>query len=86
MRSMFLLIAVVLSAPMYAQSQSDCRLLGGTQDERMFYDASGVRKLPDGHFEIWLKSLPGKAMVKRLNARAKDKDLTDHAARKLASG
>jgi hypothetical protein len=42
------------------QPTSDWRLIGGTSDSYVFYDAGGARKLPDGHFEVWLKMLPKK--------------------------
>jgi hypothetical protein len=35
-------------------------MIGGTNDEYVFYDASGVQKLPDGDFEVWIKGLPKK--------------------------
>jgi hypothetical protein len=67
------------------ESTSDWRLIGGTSDSYTFYDANSVRKLPDGHFEVWLKGLPMTATNKAAN-KALDKDHVDRAAKKIASG
>jgi hypothetical protein len=69
---------------LYAQqSMSDWRVIGGTDDSAVFYDARGVRKFSNGHFEVWLKVLPVKAIT---DSKPVDKDRTARGARKLASG
>src|SRR5262245_33763467 len=67
------------------QTTSDWRMIGGTSDTYVFYDASRVRNLPDGHFEVWLKALPTKATNKAADKQL-DKEHVDWAAKKITSG
>jgi hypothetical protein len=78
-------LTLVASTTLQAQqSTSDWRVIGSTSDSIMFYDANGVRKLPNGHFEAWVKTLPGQALR---TARGKaDKQLIGRATTKLVSG
>jgi hypothetical protein len=87
-----ILVALVLAAStaLYAQQSTyDWRLLGdaeGSPETHVFYDAAGTRKLPDGHYEVWLKALPIKATDNATNQVAHDKARIDHAAQKLLAG
>jgi hypothetical protein len=85
MKSLVRAAMILCASTLHAQQPaSDWRMIGETKDEAVFYDASGMRKLPNGHLEVWLKALPLKAIIKAYEQR--DKERRDRAVRKLVSG
>lgn len=79
------LVSILLAGANTPEPLSDWRLLGGTADEYVLYEAKGVRRLPDGHLEMWLKALPMKDMDEQANKPA-DKARIDRIAAKIVRG
>jgi hypothetical protein len=77
----FILVGILATSVAYSQT-TDWQLVGGTDDAYVFYDAKGIRRVADDHFEVWLKALPASAIDKT----KLDKDGVDHAAKKVLSG
>jgi hypothetical protein len=50
----------------------------------IFYDASGVQKLADGTYQVWLKGLPGKEVEKAVSKLSRDEAW--RAAAKVMTG
>ena len=76
---------LLLSTAAVAQTQPDWRVIAGTPDTAIFCDMSRVRKMPDGHVQVWTKGLPAKDLVRESN-KPITKEQTSAAAEKLLRG
>lgn len=85
----YVLGGAICAATQAQQAIVDWRLIGMTASSPaayVFYDANGVRKLPNGRFEAWLKTLPGPATEKAASKLADDQAHLDHMTKKIAAG
>jgi hypothetical protein len=80
-------LAFILNvAPLAQPISPDWRLVGFASDGYLFYDAQGLRKLANGHFEVWLKGLPAKRTEKAVDKLANDKGRLEHMYQKIKAG
>jgi hypothetical protein len=78
--------ALLLSTAAVAQIQPDWRVIASTPDTVLFCDMSRVRKMPDGHVQVWTKGLPAKDLVREESSKPITKEQTSAAAEKLIHG
>ena len=85
-------VAMILcaSTTLHAQqSTHDWRIVGatsGTTTAYVFYDANSVRKLSNGHLQVWLKAIPANETYKAADEVSKDPAHLDAMQKKLATG
>ena len=75
-------LSLLLASVSVAQPATDWKLIGGGSNTYLLYDSAGLRKLENGHFEVWLKGLPKTSVDKAKLS----KDGIARAANKVASG
>jgi hypothetical protein len=85
-------LAVILCASTTLPAQQsihDWRIVGATSGSTrayVFYDANSVRKLPNGHLEVWLKAIPADDAYKAADELSRNQAYLDAVDKKMARG
>jgi hypothetical protein len=78
--------AIAMPAVAFASDTPEWRYFGMTGDGKnsqyLFYDAAGIKPLPDNHVQVWTKGVRVADIDRPLDDK-KDKDIIDEAAERL---